>query len=73
MSLTNPRMHGVRPVEIQRLFLKSAFEFHKITLALPLARRPAPISWGLALFLEGLRIFNTHYLVAIFPKRESKL
>jgi hypothetical protein len=28
-------------------------------------RRLVPLSWGLALFLESLKIFNTHYLAAI--------
>ena len=32
-----------------------------------IARKLAPISWGLCLFLESLKIFNTHYLVAIRP------
>jgi len=53
------------------LFPGCAFEFHKITLAPPLARRVVPVSWGLAYGLERLKIFNsvpfgdTHYLVAI--------
>jgi hypothetical protein len=58
---------SIRPAEIKRLFPGCSFEFHKITLAPPLARRIVPLSWGLALFLEGLKIFNTHYLVAIRP------
>lgn len=69
----NPQTRGIRPAEIRRLFPNCTFEFHKITLAPPLARRLVPISWGLALFLEGLGIFNTHYLVMISPKIESNL
>jgi hypothetical protein len=69
----NPQTHGIRLAEIRRLFPDCVFEFHKITLAPPLARRLVPLSWGLALFLEGLRIFNTHFLVIIVPKRESSL
>jgi ubiquinone/menaquinone biosynthesis C-methylase UbiE len=69
----NPQTHGIRPAEIRRLFPDCVFEFHKITLAPPLARRLVPFSWGLALFLEELRIFNTHFLVIIVPKRESSL
>jgi hypothetical protein len=49
------------------LFPNCTYEFHKITLAPPLARRIVPISWILALLLEKLKIFNTHYLVAIRP------
>jgi len=37
----------------------------RITLAPPLARAVAPVSWALALLLEGLRLFNSHYLVGI--------
>jgi len=70
---TNPQTRGIRPAEIRRLFPDCTFEFHKITLAPPIARRLVPFSWGLALFLEGLRIFNTHYLVMISPKTVSRL
>jgi ubiquinone/menaquinone biosynthesis C-methylase UbiE len=73
LNPTNPQTHGIRPVEIRNLFPDCTFEFHKITLAPPLARKIVPISWGLALFLEGLRVFNTHYLVLITPKSESNL
>ena len=69
----NPQTYGIRPSEIKRLFPECKYEFHKITLAPPLARKLAPFSWGLALLLERLYIFNTHYLVFIFPKRESSL
>lgn len=69
----NRQTRGIRPAEIRSLFPDCRFEFHKITLAPPLARRLVPVSWGGALFLEALRIFNTHYLVAIFPKKEIVL
>ncbi len=73
LNPTNPQTHGIRPAEIRRLFPQCSFDFHKITLAPPLARRLVPISWGMAYFLEGLRIFNTHYLAVISPKREISL
>jgi ubiquinone/menaquinone biosynthesis C-methylase UbiE len=69
LNPTNPQTRGIRPAEIRRLFPECSFEFHKITLAPPIARRVAPLAWGLALFLESLKIFNTHYLVAIRPRR----
>jgi len=59
------------------LFPNCLYEFHRITLAPPIARKLAPISWGLCLLLEGLKIFNiipfgdTHYLAAIRPKTED--
>jgi hypothetical protein len=73
---TNPQTRGIRPAEtcpersrrIIRLFPNCRYEFHKITLAPPIARRIVPISWMLALFLESLKIFNSHYLVAIRPR-----
>jgi ubiquinone/menaquinone biosynthesis C-methylase UbiE len=69
----NPQTHGIRPSEIKRLFPNCEYEFHKITLAPPLARRLVPFSWELAVLLERLLVFNTHYLALIFPKRESSL
>ena len=63
----NPQTHGMRSPEIRSLFPNCSCEFHKITLAPPLARRIVPISWMAASFLEKLGIFNSHYLVAIRP------
>ncbi len=67
LNPTNPQTHGIRPAEIRQLFPGCAFEFHKITLAPPIARRLVPISWTLALVLESLKVFNSHYLVVILP------
>ena len=50
---------------IRALFPGCAFDFRRITLAPPLARRLVPFSWLLAYLLEKLKIFNSHYLVAI--------
>ena len=67
LNPTNPQTRGIRPAEIKRLFPNCRYEFHRITLAPPLARRIVPISWILAYGLERLTIFNTHYLAAIRP------
>jgi SAM-dependent methyltransferase len=67
LNPTNPQTRGVTPVEIKRLFPNCSYQFHRITLAPPIARRLAPISWGLCLFLESLKVFNTHYLAVIRP------
>jgi len=67
LNPTNPQTRGIRPAEIKRLFPNCRYEFHRITLAPPIARRIVPISWMLAYGLERLTIFNTHYLVAIRP------
>ena len=63
----NPQTRGLRPVEIRNLFPNCTCEFHRITLAPPIARRMVPVSWMVALFLEKLGVFNSHYLVAIRP------
>lgn len=65
LNPTNPHTRGVRPEEIRRYFPGCQIEFHRITLAPPIARRLASVSWGLCLFLEGLKLFNTHYLACI--------
>jgi ubiquinone/menaquinone biosynthesis C-methylase UbiE len=67
LNPTNPQTRGIRPAEIRQLFPNCSYEMHKITLAPPLARRIVPLSWGLALLLESMKIFNTHYLAAIRP------
>ena len=71
LNPTNPQTQGIRPGEIKRLFPNCRYEFHRITLAPPITRRLASISWGLCLFLENLKIFNTHYLVAI--KKDERI
>ena len=67
LNPTNPQTRGIRPAEIVRLFPDCQYEFQRITLAPPITRRLASISWGLCHFLEGLKIFNTHYLACIRP------
>ena len=67
LNPTNPQTHGIRPAEIMRLFPNCKYEFHRITLAPPITRKLAAVSWGLCQFLESLKVFNTHYLAAIRP------
>jgi len=64
---TNPQTRGIRPAEIRRLFPSCVFDFRRVTLAPPLARRLVPFSWIAAALVEKLLIFNSHYLVAICP------
>lgn len=64
---TNKQTLGLRPAEIRQSFPGCAIRFYKITLAPPIARRLVPHSWPLALFLESVKLLNTHYLVAIKP------
>jgi ubiquinone/menaquinone biosynthesis C-methylase UbiE len=65
LNPSNRQTRGIRPAEIKGLFPDCQREFHRVTLAPPITRRLASISWGLCLFLESLKIFNTHYLVTI--------
>jgi SAM-dependent methyltransferase len=69
LNPTNPQTRGLRPGEIRMLFPGCQFNFRRITLAPPVARRMVPLSWGLCLFLESLQVFNSHFLVAI--RREA--
>jgi glycosyltransferase involved in cell wall biosynthesis len=65
LNPTNPQTAGIRPAEVRGLFPDCTFEFQRITLAPPIARRLATVSWGGCGLLEKLRVFNTHYLIAI--------
>lgn len=58
----NPNVRGVRAEEIRALFPGFAVDLERVTLASPLARRLAPLSWTATLLLEKLRVLNTHYL-----------
>jgi SAM-dependent methyltransferase len=61
----NRQTRGIRPQEIRGLFPGCACQFRRITLAPPLARCLAPLSWQLCALLEKLVILNTHYLATI--------
>jgi ubiquinone/menaquinone biosynthesis C-methylase UbiE len=69
----NRQTRGIGRSEIRRLFPGCSIDFQRITLAPPLARRLSLFSSRFMLFLEKLRVFNTHYLAAIRPKMESSL
>lgn len=70
LNPTNPHARGLRPAEIRRLFPGCRFEFRRISLAPPIARRVVHRSWLAAELLESLRLFNSHFLVAIRPEGE---
>lgn len=65
LNPTNPQTHGIRPAEIHQLFPGCTIKFRRITLAPPLTRALAPISWLACGLLEKLWLLNTHYLAAI--------
>ena len=68
LNPTNAQTRGIRPKEIRSLFPGCAFEFRRVTLAPPIARKIVPFSWVAAFTLEKLRLLNSHYLVTIQPK-----
>ncbi len=65
---TNPETYGIQPDEIRTYFHGCDLSFQRITLAPPLARKLVPISWVIAMMLEKMSVFNTHYLAAIRPQ-----
>lgn len=68
LNPTNPQTRGIRPSEIRTFFPDCQYLFRKVTLAPPLTRRVASLSWLACYLLERLRIFNTHYLAVIRPQ-----
>lgn len=68
LNPTNSQTRGIRPAEIKQLFPGCVYTFRRVTLAPPIARRLVRVSWLACALLEKLRLFNTHYLVAIRKK-----
>lgn len=73
LNPTNRQTHGLRPKEIRESFPGCRCTFERVTLAPPVARRLVsfPGGWGLCLFLESLKLFNTHYLAVVRRGEES--
>ncbi len=59
---SNREVKGVSKREINRLFPGCRLHAERVTLAPPLARRLAPLSWNLCRALNAMRVLNTHYL-----------
>lgn len=68
LNPTNHQTRALRMGEVRSAFPGCRIVQQRVTLAPPIARRLAGLSWGLCLFLESLKVFNTHYLVAIRPE-----
>lgn len=68
LNPTNRQTQGIKPGEIKELFPHCNYDFHRITLAPPIARWLVPKSIIFSMLLEKLKLFNSHYLVAIHPK-----
>lgn len=61
----NTQTRGIRLAQIRRLFPGCHFSAQRVTLAPPLVRLVAPYSMGVCALLERLKVFNSHFLVAI--------
>lgn len=59
---SNPNVCGVRRADVRRLFPQLQGTIQSLTLAPPLARRIAPLSWTLATVLEFIPWLRTHLL-----------
>lgn len=60
---SNKQTKGIRSKEICILFPKYKFDFRIITLAPPLTKILVPGFRSIAMFLEQMKLFNSHYLV----------
>ena len=63
----NPDVRGVGRGEIGRLFPGCTVECRAVTLAPPLARALAPISWSLSGLLNAVPLLRSHYLAVLAP------
>lgn len=69
----NKQTRGIPPAEIRRLFPGCRLRLKRITLAPPITRKLAPISWLGCAVLEKMKLFNSHYLAAIHPDVDSSV
>jgi len=59
---SNPNVRGISRGELKKLFPGLKRHIRTVTLAPPLARRVAPVSWTAATMLESLPFLRTHLL-----------
>lgn len=62
---SNKQVRGIGAAEIRSLFPGCNIQMQSVTLAPPIARRAASLSWTLASFLEAFPFLRTHYLAVI--------
>ncbi len=67
LNPTNRDTHGIRAVELRRLFPGFSVDAHRLTLAPPMARFIAPRSSRLAAMLQEIRPLQTHLLAFLRP------
>ena len=69
---SNPHVRRLGRAGIRSLFPRFKRAFRSVTLAPPLTRAIAPVSWSLATLLEGLPFLRSH-LVAVMIKPEGEI
>ncbi len=65
----NSDTEGISPTRIRDLFPDCNYVLQRTTLAPPLARRLARLSWPLCWLLESLPLLCTHYMGLIYKDR----
>jgi SAM-dependent methyltransferase len=68
----NPDVRAVKKAELRGLFPGCEIDLARTTLAPPLARTLARLSWLACYLLEKLKIFNTHYVGTIRHTRRAE-
>ena len=71
IAVNNPKNRNVKKInrhQIKELFPLFKGQFKTVTLAPPIARKVAPVSWLLASILESVPLFHTH-LLAVLQKK----
>jgi SAM-dependent methyltransferase len=58
----NPNVKGISRLELRSLFKEFDRHVRSVTLAPPIARQLAPVSWALATALESIPMLRTHLL-----------
>lgn len=61
----NPDVRAVKAAEVARLFPGCSVDLRRVTLAPPLSRLVAPLSWTLCTLLDLVPLLRTHYLGVI--------
>jgi hypothetical protein len=67
----NPDTVGITRSRLQELFPGCRLMLKRVTLAPPLARRVARVSWSLCWMLEALPFLRTHYMGLIYKSRRA--
>jgi SAM-dependent methyltransferase len=67
----NPEVQALRMKDIRDLFPGAEIDAKRVTLAPPIARRVAAVSWLACALLDALPPLRTHWLALIRPREEA--